>query len=142
MEKLSEDIKKLRIRFISDLNLPIQVIHSPYFENMLDLLEDEYKAKTKYNKLLDFINNGPFKGNINKFIEDFHYVRNKAITYVEYNKSYQFFHLMKSHFSTILSHLPFLQQSRHRYKSSLQFFYHLNQNYLTFLMFLDLFHLQ
>ena len=47
MEKLSEEIKKLRIRFISDLNLPIQVIHSPYFENMLDLLEDEYKAKTK-----------------------------------------------------------------------------------------------
>jgi hypothetical protein len=95
MEKLSEEIKKLRIRFISDLNLPIQVIHSPYFENMLDLLEDEYKAKTKYNDLLDFINNGPFNGNINKFIEDFHYVRNQAITSIENNESYQFFNTVR-----------------------------------------------
>ena len=95
MEKLSEEIKKLRIRFISDLNLPIQVIHSPYFENMLDLLEDEYKAKTKYNDLLDIINNGPFNGNINKFIEDFHYVRNQAITSIENNESYQFFNTVR-----------------------------------------------
>ena len=91
MEKLAEEIKKLRIRFISDLNLPIQVIHSPYFENMLELLENEYKAKTKYNELLDFINNEPFNGNINKFIENFHFVRNQVITYVENNESYQFF---------------------------------------------------
>ena len=48
----SLEIKKLRQRFVSDYNLPIQVLHSPYFEERLDLFESEFEAKSEYDKLL------------------------------------------------------------------------------------------
>ena len=51
----SLEIKKLRQRFVSDYDLPIQVLHSPYFEERLEMFEYKFSAKTKYNNLLKLI---------------------------------------------------------------------------------------
>ena len=50
--KFSLEDKKLRQRFVSDFNLPIQVLHSPFFEDRLDLFEEKFGARTKFNELL------------------------------------------------------------------------------------------
>ena len=67
----SIDLKHLRSRFVSDYNLPVQVITSPYFEDRLELLEEEYGAKTSYNELMSLIDER-FENNPNKFLEYYH----------------------------------------------------------------------
>ena len=41
----------LRGRFVKDYNLPIQVLVSPYFEYFLDLYQEDYGSKSKWDKL-------------------------------------------------------------------------------------------
>lgn len=79
MEQMSINLKQLRNRFVSDMNLPIQVVQSPYFEDRLDLLEEEFGARTKYEKLLKIIDE-KFEGNSTKFLEHYAQVRNDIIT--------------------------------------------------------------
>jgi hypothetical protein len=81
MEEISLPLKQLRRRFVSDYNLPIQLIHSPYFEERIELLEKEYSAKSNYNKLLNLIKED-FENNIVKFLEEYHSVRDKIINTV------------------------------------------------------------
>ena len=84
------EIKQLRKKFTQDLNLPIQIIHSPYFENRIALLEDEFKAQSKYNALLLLINEH-FEGNINKFLEYRHNVINDILSHIENCEAYKKF---------------------------------------------------
>ena len=87
---MNEDIKQLRRRFLSDRNLPCNVVASPYFEDRLELLEGEYGAKTSYNKLLIMIDE-KFGGNPNKFLEYYHQVRDNIITSVLNSEAYKDF---------------------------------------------------
>ena len=75
-----EDIrlKQLRARFVSDLNLPIQVLQNPYFEDRLALCEKDYGAATAYDDLWNVINDR-FGGNPDKFLEYYHAVRDTII---------------------------------------------------------------
>lgn len=86
----SKDLKHLRARFVSDFNLPLQVLQSPYFEDRLELLEGEYGAKTSYNELLIMIDE-KFGGNPNKFLEYYHQVRDDIITSVLNSEAYKDF---------------------------------------------------
>lgn len=86
----SIDLKHLRTRFVSDYNLPIQVIVSPYFEDRLELLEEEYGAKTSYDNLLELIDSR-FDGNSNKFLEYYHQVRDTIITTILNSEAYKEF---------------------------------------------------
>ena len=90
MSTLSIEIKQLRTRFVSDMNLPVQVIQNPYFEERLELLEKDYGAKTAYDNLWDVIIDR-FEGNPNKFLEYYHAVRDKIITDVTNSEAYKDF---------------------------------------------------
>ena len=86
----STDLKQLRARFASDMNIPIQVLQSPYFEDRLELLEEEYGAKTSYDNLLELIDSR-FDGNSNKFLEYYHQVRDTIITTILNSEAYKDF---------------------------------------------------
>lgn len=86
----STELKQLRARFVSDMNIPIQVLQSPYFEDRLELLEEEYGAKTSYDNLLELIDSR-FDGNSNKFLEYYHQVRDDIITKVTNSEAYKEF---------------------------------------------------
>ena len=75
-----EDIrlKQLRARFVSDINLPIQVLQTPYFDDRLALCEKDYGAATAYDDLCNVINER-FGGNPDKFLEYYHAVRDTII---------------------------------------------------------------
>lgn len=44
----SQSVQKLRQRFCKDTNIPIKVYVQPYFESRLQLFEEQFGAKTKY----------------------------------------------------------------------------------------------
>ena len=84
------ELKKLRTRFVSDLNLPIQVVQNPYFEDRLALCEKDYGAATAYDELWDVIIDR-FGGNPTKFLEYYHQVRDDIITKVTNSEAYKEF---------------------------------------------------
>lgn len=80
--------KKLNQRFVSDFNLPIQVVQEPYFSDRVKLLEDEFSSLTNYNALLATIGER-FGGNKSKFLEYYSSVRDKIITDTIASKPYE-----------------------------------------------------
>jgi len=86
----STELKQLRARFVSDMNIPIQVLQNPYFEDRLELLEEEYGAKTSYDELMSLIDER-FEGKPNNFLEYYHQVRNNIITKVTSSDAYKEF---------------------------------------------------
>lgn len=90
MEQTPIEIKQLRKRFVDDMNIPLQVLHSPYFEERLELMERDYGAKSKYDNLLVLIKER-FDNNPNKFLEEYHNIRDKIITTVLNSEAYKDF---------------------------------------------------
>ena len=90
MEQTPIDIKQLRARYVSDTNIPLQVLQSPYFEDRLELMEEDYGAKTKYENLLALIKQR-FDNNPTKFLEEYHKIRDKIITTVLNSEAYKDF---------------------------------------------------
>ena len=86
----STELKQLRARFVSDMNIPIQVLQSPYFEDRLELLEEEYRAKTSYDELMSLIYER-FEGKPTNFLEYYHQVRDDIITKVTNSEAYKEF---------------------------------------------------
>lgn len=86
-EKIKMDFRK---RFISDYNLPIQVIISPYFEERLIQCEKLYNANTKYYNLLNYISES-FDNNVGKFLNTFYEYRDIIIRDILKKESYQKF---------------------------------------------------
>lgn len=86
----TEEEKQLRKRFISDKNLPIQVIQNPFFEERLDLFERKFEARTKYDKLLNRINR-KYDGNASKFLEAYNSIRDKIVTECSTSQAFQDF---------------------------------------------------
>lgn len=87
---MNNTILRLRARFVNDFNLPIQVLHSPYFEYYLDLYEDTLNTKSLYDNLMQDINTN-YNGNIEKWIEHYSLLRDKIITTVENSESFKYF---------------------------------------------------
>jgi len=90
MHKTSIEIKQFRGRFVSDLNLPLNVLSSPYFEDRLELLENEFNALTKYENVLSIIKER-FNGSTSSFLEYYHQVRDNIITSVTNSEAYKDF---------------------------------------------------
>jgi len=86
----STELKQLRARFVSDMNIPIQVLQNPYFEDRLELLEEEYGAKTSYDELMSLIYER-FEGKPTNFLEYYHQVRDDIITKVTNSEAYKEF---------------------------------------------------
>lgn len=87
---MGQIIAEFRKRFVSDYNLPIQVLESPFFEERLEQCEELYHSKTKYEELLAYINEY-FGGNIGKFINEFYAIRDIIIKDLLSKESYQIF---------------------------------------------------
>jgi len=84
------EIKQLRRRFIKDYDLPFNLIHSPYFEERLELAEHDYFAKTKYHNLLTLIDER-FDGKVSKFLEEYENVKSNIIKTVQNSEAYKDF---------------------------------------------------
>lgn len=81
---MNNSIKK---RFVNDYNLPIQVFDDKYFFYYLDLYEKTHKALTKWNNLVDMINN-KFDGNDDNWLSYYSEVRDNIITSILNNPAY------------------------------------------------------
>ena len=86
--KFSLEDKKLRQRFVSDFNLPIQVLHSPFFEDRLDLFEEKFGARTKFNELLKLINE-KFQNKIGLFLEKYSEIRENIISTIKASEHFK-----------------------------------------------------
>lgn len=95
MDNVNEHtLNSLKKRFVSDHNLPIIIFEEPDFEYFLNLYEEQFGAKTKWDKLINVIDK-KFNGNPNLFLEEFARVRNNMIESVLNNKYYQEFNESK-----------------------------------------------
>lgn len=81
---------ELRSRFVKDYNLPIQIIVSPYFEYFLELYQEDYGSKTKWEKLQKEIET-EFDGSPGKYLDHFYITRNKIIEDIETSENYKKF---------------------------------------------------
>lgn len=84
------EVKQLRSKFVRDNQLPIQVVQSPYFENTIELLEDDCGAQTKYVELLHLVTE-KFDGSVGKFFEYRNKVANDILSYIENSEAYKEF---------------------------------------------------
>ncbi len=91
--------KQLRLRFVNDMGLPIQVIQSPYFEERIALLGEE----EKYKAIVDLINSN-YNGNISKWLEYYHAVREAIIQSILNSDAFKEFN--DSKIRTVSSQLP------------------------------------
>lgn len=101
------EIKQLRGRFVSDFNLPIQVVQSPYFEDSLRLLEKDFGAQTKYAELLALVAD-KFDDKPNAFLEYRNTVVNDVLSYIENSEAYKEFladkEVLKEYAPVVASH--------------------------------------
>lgn len=78
-------------RFVNDEKLPIQVIKNEnYFNYMLDLLEEEFKSRTKWIGWQKVIESN-YEGDSKKYLADFYKIRDKIIEDMKANPAYQSF---------------------------------------------------
>lgn len=92
---MDENLKHLRKRFCKDLELPISVIHSPYFEDRLELLQPTHNAFTKYEQLLALIEE-EFDSKPSKFLEWYSNTKDKIIATVNNSVAFREFQEDKS----------------------------------------------
>ena len=78
---------KLKLRFVNDFNLPIQVLDDNFFNYYLTLYESHHKSLTKWNKLTNMVNNN-FNGNDDEWLAYYANVRDNIITSVLNNPAY------------------------------------------------------
>ena len=83
----------LKKRFVSDLNLPIQVLHEPFFTDRIIQLEKTHKSLTKWKNLI-YIITYKYESNPNLFLDYYYKVREDIIQhflsnskYIEFNTS-------------------------------------------------------
>lgn len=81
---------ELKGRFVKDYNLPIQILFSPYFEYFIDLYQEDYGSKTKWEKLQREIYTR-FEDRPGKYLNHFYEIRDKIITDIEGSKKYKDF---------------------------------------------------
>jgi hypothetical protein len=81
---------RLRQRFVSDFNYPIQVLDDPYFERYLGLYEPYLGTRTKWLEICNLISTR-FGDNIESFLQNYAARRDKIITHIEASNSYKLF---------------------------------------------------
>ena len=75
-ELTKHDLHCLRHRFVQDLDLPIQVLENPYFEERLALFDKEFNAVKLYHQYVETVMK-KHDGDITKFLEDYHSLRDR-----------------------------------------------------------------
>jgi hypothetical protein len=80
--------EKLKQRFAKDIGTPIKIFVEPYFSNMLDLYEEHYGARTKWNQFMLLLEN--FDSD-QAYFAYYNKVKDDAINYLANNKAMQYF---------------------------------------------------
>lgn len=80
--------EKLRQRFAKDIGVPIKIFVEPYFSNMLDLYEEHYSARTKWNQFLALLENF---ANDQEYFAYYNKVKDDAINFLASNPEMQHF---------------------------------------------------
>ena len=80
---------ELRMRFIEDYGLPISVFYDPWFTEMINIMENYYGSKTKFENLVNEI--GPNK-TPGQFISQCREIRHEISDWIEHNQAYLEFH--------------------------------------------------
>ena len=80
--------EKLKQRFAKDIGVPIKIFVEPYFSNMLDLYEEHYGARTKWNQFLALLEN--FR-NEEEYFAMYNRVKDDAINYLADNPEMKYF---------------------------------------------------
>ncbi|MFX1254764.1 MAG: hypothetical protein ACFFCZ_24345 [Promethearchaeota archaeon] len=77
---------KLKKRFTKDMDVPIKVLRAPYFSYYLDLFDEFFNAKEKYNSCLRTLSQ---LGNEEVFFEESSAIINGVINQIKQNNSYE-----------------------------------------------------
>ena len=77
-------------RFIKDFNLPIQIPIPPYFDYFIDLYEEDYGSKTKYQNILKEVGSR-FSGSYGKYLDHYYKIRDVIIKDIEDSVGYKDF---------------------------------------------------
>lgn len=83
-------LNSLKKRFVSDYNIPIIIFEEYDFNYFLDLYENQFGSRTKWNELISTIND-KFDSNPHLFLEEYARVRNVMIESIETNDYYKIF---------------------------------------------------
>lgn len=85
-------------RFVNDYRLPMPIISAEIFDYHLHLYEKEYGTLTKWNKLLNFIDNrysgDTMNARVEQFLQEFYAVRERVITEIPQKEAFQRFNNM------------------------------------------------
>ena len=101
-KKLDVNEIKLRERFIKDMNLPIGIYESPYFEYYIELYEPLFNSLTKWNELRELIDNS-FNGNPVLFLEEYYYVKEAMLNDIKQSDAYKEYNTMDMNTFSIAS---------------------------------------
>lgn len=74
-----------RRQFVRDFKLPIQIVEDGYFEYYLDLYQEHYGSRDKYNLLIETIN---AFGSLDAFIEESKRIRKEAVDFIKSQPAY------------------------------------------------------
>lgn len=85
--------KSLAKRFVNDCKLPIPIISEELFNYHLDLYQDLYHSRYKWDSLVKLIDE-KFDGDSNSFLEEYYKVRDNIITDTLSNKAFIAFNTM------------------------------------------------
>lgn len=88
--------KSIIKRFVKDYSLPIPVVKEDYIPYYLDLYEEDFGSRTKFNMLLSTIEEikKKYGGDDNMFLDYYYEVRNNVIDAVTSNPAYKKFNHM------------------------------------------------
>lgn len=82
---------KILKRFVKDYSLPIQVVQQPYFDYYLNLYNNDYNTKEKFNLLKDAISK---YNSEEEFLNQYYIIRDNIINSTKTTKSFQEFNTM------------------------------------------------
>lgn len=113
--------RELIKRFISDYKLPIPLISEETFFYHIDLYEEDYGSRSKYQELLETIET-KYNGNCEDFLADYYKVRERIITSVLENEAFQRFNTMDMAPYSIKSKPPISSNSIYNQENVGKFF--------------------
>ena len=90
MEKNVHELNLLRHRFVEDTRAPIQVLQDPYFMQRTKLFEKEFGTYTAYTDYESYVDKA-YNGNVTKFLEDYHSLRDRIIGMVSGSDAFKRF---------------------------------------------------
>jgi hypothetical protein len=80
-------------RFVNDYRLPIPIMGAEIFEYHINLYENRFGTKTKWDMLWKYIDNN-YNGNPEEFLKDFYAIREKIVSTIPNSEAFKAFNTM------------------------------------------------